>query len=158
MTTSRNLSILAEGVNSSGVLQVSNGGTGLTSITSTQVPYGNGTGSLSISSALTFDGTTLSSTKFAGALNGTVGATTPNTGAFTTLSASGTTTLSGGVANGVAYLNGSKVLTTGSALTFDGTNLGVGTASPVSIGGYGLITTNGPSGRSEEHTSELQSH
>jgi hypothetical protein len=34
--------------------------------------------------------------------------------------------LSGGTANGVAYLNGSKVLTTGSALTFDGTNLSVG--------------------------------
>ncbi len=33
-------------------------------------------------------------------------------------------------ANGVAYANGSKVLTTGSALTFDGANLGVGTASP----------------------------
>ena len=30
--------------------------------------------------------------------------------------------LSAGTANGVAYLNGSKVLTTGSALTFDGTN------------------------------------
>jgi hypothetical protein len=41
---------------------------------------------------------------------------------------SGTANLSGGTANGVAYLNGSKVLTTGSALTFDGTNLGVGTA------------------------------
>ena len=32
-------------------------------------------------------------------------------------------TYSGGTANGVAYLNGSKVLTTGSALTFDGTTL-----------------------------------
>ena len=31
-------------------------------------------------------------------------------------------TISDGTANGVAYLNGSKVLTTGSALTFDGTN------------------------------------
>jgi hypothetical protein len=39
------------------------------------------------------------------------------------LSASGAVTLSGGTANGVAYLNGSKVLTTGSALTFDGNNL-----------------------------------
>jgi hypothetical protein len=59
----------------------------------------------------------------------------------TTMSASGTTKkialselqaapLSAGTANGVAYLNGSKVLTTGSALTFDGTNVGVGTASP----------------------------
>jgi hypothetical protein len=34
--------------------------------------------------------------------------------------------LDAGTANGVAYLNGSKVLTTGSALTFDGTNFGVG--------------------------------
>ena len=42
----------------------------------------------------------------------------------------GTFTYSAGTANGVAYLNGSKVLTTGSALTFDGTNLGVGLASP----------------------------
>ena len=52
--------------------------------------------------------------------NMSIGATTASTGAFTTLSASGAVTLSGGTANGVAYLNGSKVLTTGSALTFDG--------------------------------------
>ena len=38
----------------------------------------------------------------------------------------GSQTLSGGTANGVTYLNGSKVLTSGSALQFDGTNLGVG--------------------------------
>jgi hypothetical protein len=36
------------------------------------------------------------------------------------LTISGALTLNGGTANGVAYLNGSKVLTTGSALTFDG--------------------------------------
>ena len=59
-------------------------------------------------------------------MNGTVGATTPDTGAFTTLAASGAVTLSGGTANGVAYLNGSKVLTTGSALTFDGSDLNIG--------------------------------
>jgi hypothetical protein len=35
----------------------------------------------------------------------------------------GNITLSAGTANGVAYLNGSKVLTSGSALTFDGTTL-----------------------------------
>jgi len=58
-------------------------------------------------------------------INGTVGASTPSTGAFTTLSASGATILSGGTANGVAYLNGSKVLTSGSAMTFDGTRLTV---------------------------------
>jgi Chaperone of endosialidase len=39
-------------------------------------------------------------------------------------------TLSYGTANGVAYLNGSKVLTTGSAFVFDGTNVGIGTTSP----------------------------
>jgi len=77
-----------------------------------------------------------------------IGLTTPDSGAFTTLSSTGNTTLgdaSGdavtingattfvnvsptitpGAANGVAYLNGSKVLTTGSALTFDGTNFSI---------------------------------
>ncbi len=41
-----------------------------------------------------------------------------------------TLALPSGTANGVAYLNGSKVLTTGAALTFDGTNFGVGTVAP----------------------------
>ena len=42
--------------------------------------------------------------------------------------------LSGGTANGVAYLNASKVLTTGSALTFDGTNLATtGTSTGVRL-------------------------
>ena len=86
---------------------------------------------------------------FNGPHNGTVGATTPASGAFTTLSTTGNTTLgndagdviqingastftnvnpilTAGTANGVAYLNGSKVLTTGSALVFDGSNLGLG--------------------------------
>jgi hypothetical protein len=35
-------------------------------------------------------------------------------------------TYTGGTANGVMYLNGSKAVTTGTALVFDGTNLGVG--------------------------------
>jgi len=47
-----------------------------------------------------------------------------------TSSFSANPTFSGGTANGVAYLNGSKVLTTGSAIQFDGTNLGIGTSSP----------------------------
>jgi hypothetical protein len=38
--------------------------------------------------------------------------------------------LSGGTANGVAYLNGSKVVTSGSALTFDGTSFGFNTSYP----------------------------
>jgi len=102
-----------------------------------------------------------------------IGATTPDTGAFTTLSSTGNTTLgdaSGdavtingtatfananpvltpGTANGVTYLNGSKVLTSGSALTFDGTNLGVGIASATSLldvrDGVGSIFTLGNTG------------
>jgi len=63
-------------------------------------------------------------------INGTVGATTATTGAFTTVAASGAVTLSGGTANGVTYLNSSKVLTSGSALVFDGASLGIGTSSP----------------------------
>ena len=43
-------------------------------------------------------------------------------------------TLSAGTANGVTYLNGSKVLTSGNELTFDGSQLGVGTASGTSDG------------------------
>ena len=46
-----------------------------------------------------------------------------------------TATYSTGTANGVTYLNSSKVLTSGSALVFDGTNLGLGTASPDNGGG-----------------------
>jgi hypothetical protein len=52
-------------------------------------------------------------------------------------------TFSAGTANGVAYLNGSKVLTTGSALVFDGTNLGIGTTSPTTkldVRGSGVIS------------------
>jgi hypothetical protein len=74
--------------------------------------------------------------------NGPVGSTTASTGAFTTLTTSSTVTHNGGTANGVAYLNGSKVLTTGSALVFDGTNLGVGTASPTAFSDRS-ITING---------------
>jgi hypothetical protein len=51
---------------------------------------------------------------------------------ITDITASGSITLSGGTANGVAYLNGSKVLTTGSALTFDGTKFTVGIGSTFS--------------------------
>jgi hypothetical protein len=78
-----------------------------------------------------------------------IGATTAGTGRFSSITNTGLTSgrvvysttggletdsanltfdgtnlgLAGGTANGVAYLNGSKVLTTGSALTFDGTVL-----------------------------------
>ncbi|WP_396159996.1 tail fiber domain-containing protein [Flavobacterium sp.] len=64
--------------------------------------------------------------------NSSIGGTLDVTGAtsLSTLTASGAVTLSGGTVNGVAYLNGARQLTTGTALTFDGTNLATtGTAT-----------------------------
>ena len=91
-------------------------------------------------------------------LNGTTGITTPgitNTGAETVVDLTttgntilgdasgdtltvtgGTTTFTQGTANGVAFLNGSKVLTTGSAnLTFNGTTLTANTIGAFTLGG-----------------------
>jgi len=80
---------------------------------------------------------------FNGPVNGTLGATTASTANVTTLTTSSTVTHNGGTANGVAYLNGSKVLTTGSALVFDGTSLGVGgaPASKLDVSGTVRSTT-----------------
>ena len=55
--------------------------------------------------------------------NGTTEAIGISTGQVATLAQN--PVLTSGTANGVGYLNGSKVLTTGSALTFDGTNFNV---------------------------------
>jgi len=87
-----------------GVVQVlATKGAGTIGGSTTQVQYNNA-GALAGSANLTFDGTTLTANA---------------------LTVSNAVTLSGGTANGVAYLNGSKVLTTGSALTFNGTSFGV---------------------------------
>ena len=87
----------------------------------TQVQFNNA-GAFGASASLTWDGTSLTATKFSGALNGTVGATTPSTGAFTTLSATGT--LSGGTSGTGYSFNGSAPAT---SLTLDSAgNLGVG--------------------------------
>jgi len=64
-----------------------------TGLTSGRVTYAGTGGLLQDAAAFTFDGTILSATRFAGALNGTVGATTASTGAFTTLSGTGQLTL-----------------------------------------------------------------
>jgi hypothetical protein len=75
-------------------------------------------------SSITFGSTAQALGSTVSALNGvSIGASTASTGAFTTLTTSSTVTHNGGTANGVAYLNSSKVLTTGSALTFDGNTL-----------------------------------
>ena len=110
------------------LLKVTKGGTGVGTST------GSGNNVLSTSPTLVTPalgtpsalvGTNITGTAAAFNINGTVGATTPAAGSFTTLAASSTVTLSGGTANGVPYLNGSKVLTTGAVLVFDGTKFGI---------------------------------
>jgi len=58
------------------------------------------------------------------------------------IGSSGSLTLNQGTANGVAYLNGSKVLTTGSALTFDGTTLQVVNGNILLSNAYNLSARN----------------
>jgi hypothetical protein len=84
-----------------------------------------------------------------GNLTGNV-TTSTGTSTFNNVTINGALDMNAGTANGVAYLNGSKVLTTGSALTFDGTNLtasgyvGAGTYLNVSANaGYINFSGNG---------------
>ncbi len=67
-------------------------------------------------------------------------------GTVNTLAVNTSAALNYGTANGVAYLNGSKVLTTGSALTFDGSSLGVGMSPAGSLGTSMRLFVNGASG------------
>jgi len=101
-----------------------NVGGGSAAGSNTQVQF-NSSGAFGASSALTWDGTSLSATKFAGALNGTVGATTPSTGAFTTVTTTspiaynygGTGQSSAFTQYGVTYASSSSALATTAAGT-----------------------------------------
>lgn len=86
----------------------------VSSLTASRAVFSDGSKGL-VSNAITGTGNVVMSAS--PTLTGTISAEA--------LTASSSVTLSGGTANGVTYLNGSKVLTSGSALTFDGTNLGV---------------------------------
>jgi hypothetical protein len=57
MTIPRNLSFLAEGASSTGVLATANGGTNLTSFTVNGIPYASSSSVLTTNSSLTFNGT-----------------------------------------------------------------------------------------------------
>jgi len=114
----------------------------LSSLTASRAVFTDGSKGL-VSNALTGTGNVVMSA--APTLTGTITAEA--------LTLSGAVTASAGTANGVAYLNGSKVLTTGSALVFDGTGLAIGSSSAVGklyIAGAGAnrLATNSPSGNS----------
>ena len=96
--TSSTQSIIIQGTTGTGVTVVAgtraivawdgtnfvNVGGGSAAGSNTQVQF-NSSGAFGASSNLTWNGTTLTSTGFGGPLNGTVGATTPAAGAFTTV-------------------------------------------------------------------------
>ena len=119
-----------------GTLAVANGGTGVTTSTGsgsvvlatspTLVTPALGTPSSGNFSTGTFTWPTFNQNTTGNAATATTSTNVSGgTASVTTLTTSSTVTLNGGTANAVPYLNGSKVLTSGSALTFDGTNLGV---------------------------------
>lgn len=92
------------------------------SLTSGRVIFSGAAGIETDSANLTFSGTILTSTGFSGPHNGTVGAITPASGAFTTLSASTSITNSAFATNRVVYTTTAGLFTTSSDLSFDGTN------------------------------------
>ena len=96
-------------------------------LTSGRVTYASTGGLLADSASFTYDGTTVTSTKFAGAFNGTLGATTPTTAVVTSLTDSGLTT------GRVTYATTAGLLTDSANLTFNGTTLT--TANDASISG-----------------------
>ena len=117
------------------------GGGGSPGGSTTQVQYNNA-GSFAGSANMTFDGTTLTAAGFSGPLNGTVGATTANTGAFTTLSASSTvsgtgfsTYLASPPAIGGTAAAAGAFTTLSASSTVSGTGFSTYLASPPAIGG-----------------------
>ena len=133
-----------------GTLNTTSGGTGLTSFTAGDLPYyaaGTLLSKLSIGTTgqiLTSSGTapqwsTLSGVAVTTFSAGTTGFT-PSSATSGAITLSGTlATTNGGTgltsftANGVVYASSTSALATGSALTFDGANLGVGVASPTQL-------------------------
>lgn len=123
-------SIIVQGVTGTGVTVVAgtraivawdgtnfvNVGGGSAAGSNTQVQFNN-SGAFGASSGLTWDGTSLTATKLAGPHNGTVGATTPASGAFTTLSATTAIPVTSG-GTGLATLTANNVI------------LGNGTSTP----------------------------
>jgi hypothetical protein len=113
--------------NGSDYVKVASTVAGAAAGSNTQVQYNN-SGNLAGSANLTFNGTTL----------------TANTLALTNAlgSAYGGTGLTSFTANGVLYASSSSLLATGSALNFDGTNLGLGTSS--GAGKLTIVSTTNP--------------
>ena len=117
----------------------------------TQVQY-NSSGNLAGSANLTFNGTTLTAAGLAGPFNGTVGATTPTTGVFTTATAIAAATQDAVQLQGRAGGTGSYVvgitpttLTASRTVTLPNADINFVTGLAAAQGGTGL-TSSGTTG------------
>jgi hypothetical protein len=130
-----------------GTLGVASGGTSLTTLTANNVILGNGTSAplfvapSTAGNVLTSNGTTWAST--APAAGGVTSFSAGTTGFTPSTATTGVVTLAGTLATtnggtgltsftsgGVVYASSTSALATGSVLSFDGTNLGIGTNTP----------------------------
>jgi Chaperone of endosialidase len=120
--------------NVTGTLAVANGGTGLTTLTSGYIPYGNGTSAFSSSSGLTYNGSTFSVTGAISAtsqVSGTSGSFSAATGSLSLTNASygnivSTNTLYIDTSSGAINIRPAA----STIATFTTTGLGIGTSSP----------------------------
>jgi hypothetical protein len=134
-TKTHTLSI-ATGATENAAIKTINFGTGGVSGSTTAITIGSTNGTTTTLNgtvtAATFNSTTIDTTNLEvtniKAKDGTASMTLADATGVASFSAN--PTLSAGTANGVTYLNGSKVLTSGSALTFDGNRLTVSSATP----------------------------
>ncbi len=135
---------LGTGATESGATKTINFGTGGVSGSTTAIAIGSANGTTTTLNgtvtAATFNSTTIDTTNIevtnVKAKDGTSAATIADSTGVVSFTAN--PVMSGGTANGVTYLNGSKVLTSGSALTFDGTTF----AAPLtSLSGNGVVLT-----------------
>jgi hypothetical protein len=134
-----------------GVVQtIASKASGTVAGSNTQVIYNNA-GAYAGSANLTFNGTTLTAGGLAGPFNGTVGATTPSTGVFTTATARAAATQDSVILQGRAGGTNSygvtltpTTLTASRTVTFADANINFATGLGVAQGGTGL--TSGTSG------------
>jgi len=113
----------------SGTLPVANGGTNLTSYTTGDIVYASGTTTLASLADVATGNALISGGVGVAPSYGKIGLTTHVSGTLPT--ANGGTNLTSFTSGGVVYASSTSALTTGSVLSFDGTNLGVGQSSPI---------------------------
>ena len=117
-------------------IQLGNTVTTLNNMTLANVTISSGNVTITNVTVTTANATTVNTTTL---IATTANVTTINA---TDINVAANVTLNAGTVNGVAYLNGSKVLTSGSVMTFDGTRLGLGggtNGSRFSVSGAGAV-------------------